>query len=73
MNIMREKGYAVDQERLARFAKAMGHPARIAILDFWPGRRAAFRRHSRGAAHLEGDRVPASQGVEGCRADSGRD
>ena len=31
---MSEKGYTVDQERLARFAKAMGHPARIAILEF---------------------------------------
>ena len=66
---MREKEYAVDQERLARFAKAMGHPARIS----GPAGELLFRRHSRGAAHLEGDRVPASQGVEGCRADSGRD
>ncbi len=28
------KDYTIDQERLARFAKAMGHPARIAILNF---------------------------------------
>lgn len=28
------KDYSIDQEQLARFAKAMGHPARIAILDF---------------------------------------
>ena len=39
---MREKGYAVDQERLARFAKAMGHPARIAILDFLARQESCF-------------------------------
>ncbi len=42
MNIMREKGYAVDQERLARFAKAIGHPARIAILDFLARQESCF-------------------------------
>lgn len=31
---MNNKEYTVKQEQLARFAKAMGHPARIAILDF---------------------------------------
>ena len=29
---METKEYTTDQEQLARFAKAMGHPARIAIL-----------------------------------------
>ena len=28
------KDYSIRQEQLARFAKAMGHPARIAILQF---------------------------------------
>ena len=28
------KEYTVRQEQLARFAKAMGHPARVAILEF---------------------------------------
>lgn len=28
------KNYSEEQERLARFAKAMGHPARMAILQF---------------------------------------
>lgn len=28
------KEYSIRQEQLARFAKALGHPARIAILDF---------------------------------------
>lgn len=29
-----KKDYTAAQERLARFAKALGHPARIAILHF---------------------------------------
>ncbi len=31
---MKNKVYTTQQEQLARFAKAMGHPARIAILEF---------------------------------------
>lgn len=31
---MSDKDYTARQEQLARFAKAMGHPARMAILDF---------------------------------------
>ena len=31
---MATKDYSIRQEQLARFAKAMGHPARIAILQF---------------------------------------
>ena len=31
---MANKNYSIRQEQLARFAKAMGHPARIAILQF---------------------------------------
>lgn len=34
MVIMANKNYTVKQEQIARFAKAMGHPARIAILQF---------------------------------------
>lgn len=29
-----KKEYTLKQEQIARFAKAMGHPARIAILNF---------------------------------------
>jgi ArsR family transcriptional regulator len=29
-----KKDYTVNQEQIARFAKALGHPARIAILNF---------------------------------------
>ena len=31
---VKEKQYTTEQEQIARFAKAMGHPARIAILKF---------------------------------------
>lgn len=31
---MTTKEYSIRQEQLARFAKAIGHPARIAILQF---------------------------------------
>lgn len=31
---MNNKSYTLNQEQIARFAKAMGHPARIAILQF---------------------------------------
>ena len=31
---MASKDYSIKQEQTARFAKAMGHPARIAILEF---------------------------------------
>ena len=30
----KNKDYTIDNEQLARFAKAMGHPARITILEF---------------------------------------
>lgn len=32
--IMKTKQYTKEQEQIARFAKAMGHPARMAILNF---------------------------------------
>ena len=31
---MAKKGYTTDQERIARYAKALGHPTRIAIMCF---------------------------------------
>lgn len=34
-----KKDYTVTQEQLARFAKALGHPARIAIMHFWQSRK----------------------------------
>ncbi len=32
MNYIKTNDYTIDNEQLARFAKAMGHPARITIL-----------------------------------------
>lgn len=37
-----EKKYSDEQERLARFAKAMGHPARMAILQFLLNQESCF-------------------------------
>lgn len=34
MNSCENKDYSIDNEQLARFAKAMGHPARITILQY---------------------------------------
>lgn len=34
--------YTEEQERLARFAKAMGHPARMAILQFLASQESCF-------------------------------
>lgn len=39
---MSAKNYSDKQEQLARFAKAMGHPARIAILEFLAGQDACY-------------------------------
>lgn len=39
---MAEKKYTNNQELLARFAKAMGHPARIAILQFLASQKCCF-------------------------------
>ncbi|BEG98879.1 ArsR/SmtB family transcription factor [Bacteroides sedimenti] len=36
------KDYTAEQEQIARFAKAMGHPARIAILDFLASQESCF-------------------------------
>ena len=39
---MVNKDYTVNQEQVARFAKAMGHPARIAILQFLANRTTCY-------------------------------
>lgn len=39
---MIKKKYTEEQEKLARFAKAMGHPARIAILQFLASQKCCF-------------------------------
>lgn len=39
---MTQKKYSEEQEKIARFAKAMGHPARIAILQFLAAQECCF-------------------------------
>lgn len=39
---MSNKQYTAQQERIARFAKAMGHPARMAILQFLARQESCF-------------------------------
>lgn len=38
----KSKEYTVDNEQLARFAKALGHPARITIMEFLMGQDSCF-------------------------------
>ena len=42
---VKTKQYTEKQEQLARFAKAMGHPARIAILSFLAIAKATVSQH----------------------------
>lgn len=37
-----KKEYTTDNEQLARFAKALGHPARITIIEFLAGQESCF-------------------------------
>lgn len=39
---MEKKTYTPEQEQIARFAKAMGHPARMAILEFLASQTCCF-------------------------------
>lgn len=39
---MTTKGYTEHEEQIARFAKAMGHPARMAILRFLTSQQSCF-------------------------------
>ena len=38
----KDKDYTAEQEQIARYAKAMGHPARIAIMDFLASQESCF-------------------------------
>ena len=71
---MVRKNYSEEQEKMARFAKAMGHPARIAILQFLASQECCFF----GDIHEElpiakAYSVTALEGTERSRTDSGRD
>ncbi len=38
----KKKEYTFKQEQLARFAKALGHPARVAIIQFLAGQKCCY-------------------------------
>lgn len=40
--MQKNRGYSVDSEQLARFAKALGHPARVTIMEFLAGQDSCF-------------------------------
>ena len=61
------KDYTDEQERIARYAKAMGHPARMAILQFLAGRETCFF----GDIHEELP-IATLEGIKGSRIDTGR-
>ena len=42
MKSIKNKDYTIDNEHLARFAKAMGHPARITILQYLASMNSCF-------------------------------
>ena len=43
MTDMTKRAYTDREERIARFAKAMGHPARMAILRFLAAQESSLR------------------------------
>ena len=60
--MLMERNYTDREARLARYAKALGHPARIAILRFLARQEHCFfGGDPRGAAHFEGHGLAASQ------------
>lgn len=40
--MVKQKEYTCEEVQIARFAKAMGHPARVAILKFLAGQESCF-------------------------------
>ena len=40
--MIKQENYTTDQQQIARFAKAIGHPARVAILEFLAGQESCF-------------------------------
>lgn len=66
-----KKVYMEKQERLARFAKALGHPARIAILQFCQTGTVLFRRYSRRTTDSQSHCLTASIGIEKRWTDTG--
>ena len=70
---MADKKYTDEQEQIARFAKAMGHPARMAILQFLLRQETCFFGdiHEE-TAYSKSYSFTTSQGAERSRSDSRR-
>ena len=64
-----KKDYTATQEQLARFAKALGHPARIAIMHFLAKQKTCYSRRT---SHCQSNRITALERVERCRTYTGR-
>ena len=61
----------LEQERLARFAKAMGHPTRIAILNFLAQRNECFFGDIHEVLPIaKSHSIATSERVEGGRSDT---
>lgn len=69
---MTKKAYTDQEEQIARFAKAMGHPAAdgYSAIPCQAGQ-LLFRGYSRSVADCQSDRIAASKGVERGRIDTG--
>ena len=70
---MESKKYTLEQEQIARFAKAMGHPARMAILEFLAKQDCCFFGDIHEELHRESDGFTTSERVERSRFDTRRD
>ena len=49
------KAYTERQEQIARFAKAMGHPARMAILQFLASQESCYLKELKEAGLIQGE------------------
>ena len=70
---MESKKYTLEQEQIARFAKAMGHPARMAILEFLAKQDCCFSEIFTKNSPCESDGFTTSERVERSRFDTRRD
>lgn len=69
---MNSKKYTIDNEQLARFAKAMGHPARITILEYLASLDCCyFGDIHNELPHCQSNGFAASERIERGRTDTG--
>jgi len=63
-----------EQQKAARYAKAMGHPIRMYVLELLSKQSCWLQwRLNRGPSDREIDSFAASEGIKRCRIDTGRD